>query len=208
MNKKILIGLAVILTIAVVSIGSYYLLKEKSKSTLNENKSSKEEAKIPTNSKTLVVYFSATGSTRKVAEEIAHNLNADLFEIEAQDTYTSVDLDWTDDNSRVSKEHNDESLRTVKLKNSRVDNWDNYQTVLIGYPIWWGIAAWPVSSFVSANYFAEKTIIPFCTSSSSGLGESEKLLEEIAKAGNWQNGKRFNSDASKSEIKAWTDSLK
>ena len=81
--------------------------------------------------------------------------------------YTSDDLNWTNSNSRVSREHNDESLRDVKLKNTKVNNWEDYDTVLIGYPIWWGIAAWPVDNFVKDNNFDGKKVIPFCTSSSS-----------------------------------------
>ena len=156
----------------------------------------------------LVVYYSASGSTKRVAEAIASNLNADTFEIVPEDVYTSADLNWTDSNSRVTKEHNDESLRNVPLKTTKVSNWDNYDTVLIGYPIWWGIAAWPVDTFVKANDFGSKTVIPFCTSASSGLGQSGTLLANEAKGGNWQTGHRFSSGASTSDIKKWTDTLK
>lgn len=159
-------------------------------------------------SKILVVYYSAQSHTKSVAEKIAKNLNADIFEIVPQEPYTSDDLNWSNDNSRVSKEHNDESLRDVKLKNTKVDNWENYDTVLIGYPIWWGIAAWPVDTFVKANNFEGKKVIPFCTSASSGLGQSGSLLEKEANSGNWLNGHRFSSSASDSDIKNWTDSLK
>lgn len=110
--------------------------------------------------------------------------------------------------SRVTKEHNDESLRDVKLKSTNVADWDSYDTILIGYPIWWGIAAWPVNTFVKANNFEGKTVIPFCTSSSSGLGESGKLLENISNGGNWLEGHRFSSNASESDIKTFTDSIK
>lgn len=142
-----------------------------------------------------------------MAEQLAKNLNADLFEIEPAEPYTSVDLDWTDNASRVSKEHNDESLRTVKLKRTNVANWDSYDTVLIGYPIWWGISAWPVDSFVISNNFADKTVIPLCTSASSELGQSADLLAAKATGGNWKEGHRFNSGVSNSDIKAWADSL-
>ena len=90
--------------------------------------------------KTLVVYYSATGSTKTVAQTIAENADADIFEISPVNPYTSDDLNWTNNNSRVSKEHNDESLRNVELTKVTPDNWDSYDTVLIGYPIWWGIA--------------------------------------------------------------------
>ena len=143
-----------------------------------------------------------------MADEIAKNLNADLFEIEPVDTYTSDDLNWSNENSRVSKEHDDEALRNVELKSTNVPNWENYDTVLIGYPIWWGIAAWPVNNFVKGNDFTGKTVIPFCTSASSGLGQSGELLEKMANGGKFQKGMRFSSGASETEIKKWTDSLK
>ena len=159
-------------------------------------------------SKILVVYYSATGSTEKVAKKIANNLRADIFEIEPKDKYTSEDLNWNDNNSRVTKEHNDESLRDVELKNIDVENWDSYDTILIGYPIWWGIAAWPVDNFVKNNDFTGKTVIPFCTSASSGLGQSGELLKKMAGNGNWYEGYRFSSSASDADIKTFTDSLK
>lgn len=121
---------------------------------------------------TLVVYFSATGNTEAVANYIANATGADVFVIEPAQPYTSDDLNWTDEDSRVVQEYEDESLRDIELVSTDVPNWDSYDTVFIGYPIWWGIAAWPVSSFVSANDFSGKTVIPFCTSSSSGLGQS------------------------------------
>ena len=124
------------------------------------------------------MYFSAQSHTKAVAEKVASNLEADIFEIVPEEIYTSADLDWNDSNSRVSREHNDESLRNVKLKNAKVENWEEYDRILIGYPIWWGIAAWPVDAFVKANDFSGKTVIPFCTSSSSGIGQSGELLKE------------------------------
>lgn len=169
---------------------------------------SNTESTTKDGSKILVVYYSAQNHTKIIAEKIAENLNADTFEIVPEDIYTSDDLDWTDSNSRVSREHNDESLRDVKLKNTKVDNWEDYDTVLIGYPIWWGIAAWPVDTFVKANSFDGKTVIPFCTSASSGLGQSGKLLQKEADSGNWQDGHRLSSGASDSDIQKWTDSLK
>lgn len=158
--------------------------------------------------KVLVVYYYATGSTKKVAYEIANNLNADIFEIKPKDIYTSNDLDWTNSNSRVSKEHNYESLRNVELKNTKVDNWNSYDTVLIGYPIWWGIVAWPVDNFVKDNDFTRKTVIPFCTSASSSLGQSGKLLEEKTNTGTWQEGIRFSSNPSSDDIESFINDIK
>ena len=158
-------------------------------------------------SSVLVVYYSATGNTAQVAQYIADATGGDLFEIQPVEPYTDDDLNWTDDNSRVSQEHADESLRDVELVADTVDNWDQYDTVFIGYPIWWGIAAWPVDGFVEANDFSGKTVIPFCTSSSSGLGESGQLLADMAGTGDWQEGQRFRSGASEEDVQAWIEEL-
>ena len=124
-----------------------------------------------------------------------------------QEPYTSDDLNWTNSDSRVSREHDDESLRDVPLTTTEVENWDDYDTVFIGYPIWWGIAAWPVDTFVEANDFTGKTVIPFATSASSGLGESGQLLAELAGTGDWQEGMRFRSSVSEGDMQEWLDSL-
>lgn len=158
-------------------------------------------------SSVLVVYYSATGNTAQVAQYIADSTGGDLFEIQPVEPYTGDDLNWTDDNSRVSQEHADESLRDVELVADTVDNWDQYDTVFIGYPIWWGIAAWPVDGFVEANDFSGKTVIPFCTSSSSGLGESGQLLADMAGTGDWQEGQRFRSGASQEDVQSWIEEL-
>lgn len=217
MNKKVIIGIIAMIVIAVVGLGGYFLFNNNKKtneiektsnnSMINDNRDN-ETTNDGTTSKTLVVYYSASGSTKKVAEKIAKNLNADLFEIIPEDVYTTEDLNWNNENSRVSREHDNESLRDVKLKTTKVDNWESYDTILIGYPIWWGIAAWPVDTFVKANDFNGKTVIPFCTSASSGLGQSGKLLEGEANGGKWLDGHRFRSETSSSDIKTWTDSLK
>lgn len=221
MNKKI-IGIVVVL-ICAVGIGTFYLFDNKtndskntSEPTTNDSKDketeqgekNKDNDTTKETDKVLVVYYSATNNTRKVAEQIAKNLDSDTFEIVPEDIYTSDDLSWTNENSRVTKEHNDESLRDVKLKSTNVADWDSYNTILIGYPIWWGIAAWPINTFVKANNFEGKTVIPFCTSSSSGLGESGKLLKNISNGGNWLEGHRFSSNPSESDIKTFTDSIK
>ena len=155
----------------------------------------------------LVVYYSATGNTENAASYIAQATGGDLFEITPAEPYTDDDLNWSDENSRVTREHEDESLRDVELTTTEVENWDSYDTVFIGYPIWWGIAAWPVDGFVEANDFTGKTVIPFCTSSSSGLGQSGELLAELAGTGDWQEGQRFRSSAGQADVDEWVDSL-
>ena len=157
--------------------------------------------------KTLIVYYSATGNTENVAKTIAATTNGDLLELEPVNPYSDADLDWTDDNSRVVYEHDNPDKRDVALVKNTVDNWEDYDTVFIGYPIWCGIAAWPVNGFIEANDFTGKTVIPFATSSSSGLGESGELLAEMAGTGDWQEGQRFRSGASESDVAAWVESL-
>lgn len=155
----------------------------------------------------LVVYFSATGSTEAVANTIAEVTNGDLFAIEPVEPYTEDDLNWTDANSRVSREHNDPALQRVELTAVSVDNWDSYDTVFLGYPIWWGNAAWPVNDFVKSNNFSGKTVIPFCTSASSGLGQSGELLKEMAGTGRWLEGYRFSSGSGQTDVEQWVDTL-
>lgn len=161
----------------------------------------------PETGKTLVVYYSASGNTERVAKDIAEAAGADLFEIVPTEVYTSDDLDWTNPDSRVSREHDDESLRDVPLTTTEVPDWDSYDTVFIGYPIWWGIAAWPVDTFVKNNDFTGKTVIPFATSSSSGIGQSGSLLADMAGTGEWQEGQRFSSGVSSDDVQSWVNGL-
>ena len=155
----------------------------------------------------LVVYFSATGNTEEVAGYIAEVAGGDLFELTPADPYTSEDLNWTDENSRVVYEYENPEARDVALAADTVENWDDYDVVFLGYPIWWGIAAWPVNGFVEANDFTGKTVIPFCTSSSSGVGESGQLLAGLAGTGTWLDGQRFRSGAWQEDVAAWVQSL-
>ena len=160
-----------------------------------------------TGGKTLVVYYSASGNTENVSNVIAKTLGADLFELEPVEPYSNDDLNWTNDDSRVTREHENEDERDVELVSATVDNWSEYDTVFIGYPIWWGIAAWPVDEFIETNDFTGKTVIPFATSASSGMGQSGELLAEMAGTGDWQEGQRFCSGASEDDIVAWVEGL-
>ena len=216
MNRKIVYGLFAVLIIAIVAVMGYSILSNNESDNVNNNtinnNSTTDENIIDDNigsgtGKTLVVYYSATGNTWGVAKKLAENLEADIFEIVPSNPYTDDDLDWNDDNSRVSKEHDDESLRDVELESTTVPNFDTYDTVLIGYPIWWGIAAWPVNSFIEANDFTGKTVIPFCTSSSSGIGNSSDILEDLTKTGTWQEGIRFGTNPSDDDINDFIDSI-
>ena len=175
--------------------------------TAAETPADTAEATAPETGKVLVVYYSASGNTARVANDIAEAAGADVFEIVPVEPYTSDDLNWTNQSSRVSVEHDNPDARTVELVSTEVPDWDSYSTVFIGYPIWWGIAAWPVNGFVSANDFTGKTVIPFATSSSSGMGESGALLAQLASTGDWQVGQRFSSGASASDVQDWVSGL-
>lgn len=148
-----------------------------------------------------------TAAGESLYQDAKYMVNYSKYEITPVEPYTSDDLNWTNSSSRVSREHDDESLRDIPLTEITPADWDSYDTVLIGYPIWWGIAAWPVDNFVKGNDFTGKTVIPFCTSSSSGLGDSGNLLEEMAGTGDWQEGHRFSSGASDADAADWVASL-
>lgn len=160
-----------------------------------------------TEGKTLVVYYSATGNTKEAAGYIAAATGADTLELVPVEAYTDEDLNYNDGSSRVVYEHDNPDARAVELVEATVPDWESYDTVFIGYPIWWGIAAWPVDGFIAANDFTGKTVIPFCTSASSGLGESGELLAEAAGTGNWLDGIRFSSNVSEEDVQTWLDGL-
>lgn len=168
--------------------------------------SSSADASASSQSKALVVYYSATGTTKSVGDMIAEAVNADTFAAEAKETYTAEDLTWSNENSRVAMEHNDTAKQnSVELVSTSVTDWASYDTVFIGYPIWWGDAAWPINGFVTVNDFTGKTVIPFCTSASSELGDSGTGLAEKANGGNWLEGKRFSGSSTEAEIAQWAE---
>ena len=166
-----------------------------------------ETETAPTGQKVLVAYFSATGSTQRVAGHIAQATGGDLFELEPVQPYTSADLNYGNSSSRVSREHDDPSLQDIALAKTTPDNWEDYDVVFIGYPIWWHAAAWPVNHFVTDNDFTGKTVIPFCTSASSPLEGSDEKLADMTETGNWLPGQRFSSGASQSTVETWVDGL-
>lgn len=155
----------------------------------------------------MVVYFSATGSTKAVAGYIAETLGADTFELTPQEPYLAVDLDYNNGESRACQEYADPALQDVALTSTAVESWERYDTVFVGYPIWWGGSAWPVNGFVKANDFTGKTVIPFCTSASSALGQSGETLAQLAGTGDWQEGQRFGSSAARSDVADWLTGL-
>ena len=161
-----------------------------------------EATKANTNgAKTLVVYFSATGTTKGVAEQIAEAVNADTYEILAAQAYTADDLNWNDSNSRTTKEQNDKAVRP-EIGSDAV-SLDGYSTVFIGYPISWGEEPRIMDTFVESYDFSDKTIIPFCTSASSPLGTSASNLHALAPDAVWKDGRRFAAGTSRETIEAW-----
>lgn len=157
------------------------------------------------NKDVLVVYFSATGTTKSVAEKIASVTGGDLYEIEAAQTYTDDDLNWHDNASRTTVEQNDKSARPAI--GSAPLSLNGYSTIYIGYPIWWGEEPRILDTFVESYDFDGMTLIPFCTSGGSGIGRSGQNLAENAGSGNWLNGQRFGAGVSESELQSWISSL-
>lgn len=169
---------------------------------------STDNADIPESSgkDTLVVYFSATGTTKGVAERIANVTDADMYEIIPAEPYSDADLDWHDDKSRTTIEMNDPDCRPA-IADDTV-SFEGYTTIYIGYPIWWGDAPRIMSTFVEAHSFDGLTVIPFCTSGSSPIGRSGENLASQAGSGNWLKGDRLEAGISEDEISSWIDGLK
>jgi len=169
-----------------------------------EKTTAEEQASKPA-SHILVVYFSATGTTKGVAEKLAEGLSADLYEIVPEDPYTDADLNYNDRKSRTSIETDDPTCRPAIA--GVLPDLTGYDTVLIGYPIWWGDAPRIVSTFVESVDLTDKTLAVFFTSGSSGLGSNMKHLEEQAEAGTWLEGKRFTPRSTVEDLTDWAASL-
>ena len=162
---------------------------------------------VPADKKVLVVYYADTGNTKAVADKIAKETGADEFRLELTKPYTEENLDYNDDDSRVSREHENPSLRHVEYTGD-VANWKDYDIVFIGYPIWWQQAAWTVEPFVKNHDFSGKTVVPFATSAMSDIGDSGKNLAFLAGGnGKWLDGERFSGKASAAEVREWLQSL-
>ena len=154
---------------------------------------------------TLVIYFSRTGNTEKIAEYLIDITNADSYVIEAAVPYSDADIKYQDDNCRANKEQNDKTVRP-EIANP-IDSIDSYDTIFLGYPIWWGQEPRIIDTFLESYDFSDKTVIPFCTSASSGIATSEKNIKELVPIGNQLEGRRFSSGATKEDVKAWYDTL-
>lgn len=153
----------------------------------------------------LVAYFSATGNTENIAGHLEAVLDADLYEIVPQNPYTSADLNYNNSDSRASREQNDADARPAI--SGSVDNMEDYDVVFLGYPIWWGQAPKTVYTFLENYNFEGKTIVPFCTSGSSGIGSSATNMHDLAPDANWLSGQRFSGSADSSAIESWVDGL-
>lgn len=156
-------------------------------------------------SKTLVAYFSASGTTARAARTIAEALGADIFEIEPAQPYSAADLDWTNKKSRSSVEMNDESCRPVVA--SAVDDMGAYDTVFVGFPVWWYVEPRIIDTFLEAYDFSGKTIVPFATSGGSGLGRAPQRMQQIAAGSTVAGGKLLNGRVSADDVRAWAAEL-
>lgn len=156
-------------------------------------------------SRKLVAYFSASGVTAKVAETLAEAIGADIYEIEPAAPYSKADLDWTNQKSRSSVEMSDPTSRPAIA--CKRDNMDDYDTVFVGFPIWWYVAPTIINTFLESYDLTGKTIIPFATSGGSGMGETNEHLASSCKGAKLIEGKVFNHSTSHKELVAWVDGL-
>ena len=154
---------------------------------------------------TLVAYFSATGNTEGIAQHLQAVLNADLYEIVPAEPYSDDDLNYNVSDCRANQEQNDPDARPAI--DGTVENMDGYDVIFLGYPTWWGEAPRIVSTFLESYDLTGKTIVPFCTSASSGMGGSAEHLAALAADAAWLEGARFNPGASQEEVAAWVDGL-
>ncbi|MBR2389867.1 MAG: flavodoxin [Mogibacterium sp.] len=208
--KKIialLVALLLVFGLTACGGGNSENTEDSSSETATESSSEETAAEEPqTDTGVLVVYFSATGTTKGVAEKIASVTGADLYEIKAAQEYTAEDLDWNDSDSRTTHEQNDPSVRP-EIGSDPV-SLEGYSTIYIGFPIWWGEEPRIMDTFVESYDFDGITMIPFCTSSSSGIGMSGKNLESNAGSGKWLDGERFSGSVSEDELQTWIEGLK
>ncbi len=179
--------------------------EDKAAPEVTETNDSSTEAPESTENNTLVVYFSRTGNTEKIAEYLMDITNADSYVIDAAVPYTDEDIEYNNDSCRANQEQNDKTVRP-EIANP-IDSIDSYDTIFLGYPIWWGQEPRIIDTFLESYDFSEKTVVPFCTSGSSGIETSEKNIGELINIGNQLEGRRFPAGASKDEVKEWYDTL-
>ena len=156
-------------------------------------------------SRKLVAYFSASGVTAKLAEALSEAIGADLYAIEPEVPYTKADLNWMNKNSRSSVEMNDPASRPVIA--GKRDNMDEYDTIFVGFPIWWYVAPTIINTFLESYDFAGKTIIPFATSGGSGMGKTNEKLQPSCPGAKLVEGKVWKKNVKADELAAWAEDL-
>ncbi|MDD4370286.1 MAG: flavodoxin [Anaerostipes sp.] len=216
MKKIIRILLSMVIILGLVACGNSASQSSKKETTekssadaestdVSESQSEDTKESQVKGNKVLVVYFSATNTTKGVAKHIANGLNADIYEIVPKDPYTDADLDYDDNNSRSTLEMNDPDARPAI--SGSVENMKQYTIVFIGYPIWWGEAPRIINTFVESYDFSGKTIVPFCTSGGSGMGSSATNLEQLTSGAKWLSGRRLNGSDSQDTVMEWVNGL-
>ena len=203
MKKAMAILLSMVMILSLTACGNSTGSTEQA--SVEKNSAEETETVEVQGGKVLVAYFSATNTTKGVAEHIANGLQADIYEIVPEEPYTDADLDYHDNSSRTTIEMNDPDVRPGI--SGSVENMEQYDIVFIGYPIWWSEAPRIIDSFVESYDFSGKTIVPFCTSGGSGVGSSATNLEPLTSGANWLPGKRLNGSDSQDTVMEWVNSL-
>ncbi len=225
MNKKIIIGIIVVLLIVVVGVGIFALTrnnegenntettKENSEISENnnlqssnhvQNNNGNENNEVSNDLNSLVLYFSATGTTEGIAKQIAEITNSDITEIIPKEEYTTEDLNYNNDDSRANREQNDTSARPEIANTINVEDYD---VIYLGYPIWWGTVPKIILTVLDNYDLSGKTVIPFCTSGGSGISQSMNDLKSYNSNINWKDGQRFSGSTSNSNISSWINGL-
>lgn len=201
--KKILtLSCALIMAVTITACGT----SESNGNNEQQQTTGTEETTQAVDGNALVVYFSATGNTKAVAEQIANVTDSELYEIEPAEPYTSEDLDYNNDDCRANLEMNDDAARPEIA--GAIENIEQYDTIYLGYPIWWGNAPRIMNTFVETYDLSGKTVVPFCTSGGSSISTSVDTLQELAGDGiTWMEGQRFDRGVSADEISQWIDEM-
>ena len=222
MNKKIIVIFSIILVVLIV-LGLYFVLTNNSENNQtnesnnnqnnneqNSNQDDGQDINVPSSGgdsatgESVVIYFSATGNTERVAGYIQEITGSDIIEIIPADEYTSADLNYSDDDCRANQEQNDDSARPEIANEIDVDSYD---TIYLGFPIRWGDVPKIILTFLDTYDLSGKTVIPFCTSGGSGISTSMNTLRNYNQNINWIDGEQFSSGASKNAIESWINSL-
>lgn len=222
MNKKIIVIFSIILVVLIV-LGLYFVLTNNSENNQtnesnnnqnnneqNSNQDDGQDINVPSSGgdsatgESVVIYFSATGNTERVAGYIQEITGSDIIEIIPADEYTNADLNYSDDDCRANQEQNDDSARPEIANEIDVDSYD---TIYLGFPIWWGDVPKIILTFLDTYDLSGKTVIPFCTSGGSGISTSMNTLRNYNQNINWIDGEQFSSGASKSAVESWINSL-